>query len=306
MPDKDTVRPLGLGNVIKLLTGGAQPAPTPRLTAPVMVRDGFTRSSGSLGNARFSGNPELENIAAGRGVLNTTTSPQTVATIQQALQDMAFMVDLGNSGIYGPGTIQAIKNFQHMAGLAVDGSLGPQTLAALDKYAPAPGKTAWDKGQNPGPVPSPNVGYGKKARVVVSISQHRAFLFDKAGNLQKIYGVRTGREQVDTEGNIGHATHPCVKVIDSKNGDPTEVSNALWPTAGGKAFGTRLMGLTVYDPATGQKVPDSPWNGQELHGTYQDQSIGRDFSHGCMGMRNQDAEEVYGQVKVGDLVNVIP
>jgi lipoprotein-anchoring transpeptidase ErfK/SrfK len=214
---------------------------------------------------------------------------------------MAFLVPLGVSGIYGGGTINAIKNFQHFAGLKADGSLGPKTLAALDRLAPAAGSRSWDRGQDPGPIPSPDLGNGKKARVVVSTSQHRAFLFDKQGHLTKIYGVRTGREQIDAEGKVGHATHAGVKIINAKNNDPTEVSNMLWPESEGKAFGTRLIDLSDYDPATGE-VSKGEFSGQELHGTYQDNSIGRDFSHGCVGLRNQDIEEIFKQVRVGELV----
>ena len=92
-----------------------------------------------------------------------------------------------------------------------------------------------------------------------------------------------------------------MKVIDGKNDDPRSVSNALWPDAGGRAFGTRLLNLTDYDPATG-RVYKGAHAGQELHGTYQDSSIGRDFSHGCVGLRNADIEEVFDQLGNGELV----
>src|SRR5688572_10341374 len=106
---------------------------------------------------------------------------------------MGFAVPGGASGYYGSQTSQAIRNFQTMAGLQPDGVLGPKTMKALDRFAPPEGKTSWDPGVNPGPIPDPGVGGGKMARVVVSISQHRAFAFDKAGNLTKIYSVRTGK-----------------------------------------------------------------------------------------------------------------
>lgn len=300
MPD-NTIRPLNLQAIMKLL--GDKPlvpaAPVP--TAPAMPVDGYRRTGATLVNDRFAGNAELEAIATNRGVLGPHTSPETVALVQQALQDMAFMVPLGTNGTYGGATTQAIKNFQVMAGLKPDGRLGPLTLAALDRFAPPAGMTAWDPGSNPSLVPDPGVGNGRKARVVVSLDQHRAFFYDKAGSLQKIYGVRTGREQIDAEGKVGHATHPGVKVIDSRNADPTDISNQLWPESDGRAFGTRLLGLTDYDPATGRAFR-SEFGGQELHGTYQDSSIGRDFSHGCVGMRNQDIEEIFSQVRPGELV----
>jgi lipoprotein-anchoring transpeptidase ErfK/SrfK len=303
--DPVTIRPLGLGNILRLLgtTTAAGPAPTAPV-APV-VRDSYRPANGTLQNDRFAGNVELEAIAADRNVLGGTTSPETVTLIQQTLKDMAFAVPFGVNGIYSGGTIQAIRNFQAAVGLPQDGSLGPNTLKALDRYAPPAGLNSWSPGADPGPIPSPEVGNGKKARVVVSVSQHRAFLFDRKGNLQKIYGVRTGREQVDLHGKVGHGTHAGVKIITGKNDDPTDMSNALWPESGGRAFGTRLLGLLDYDPATGN-VTKGAFAGQELHGTYQDYSIGRDFSHGCVGMANQDIEEVFDKVRNGDLVNFAP
>lgn len=298
MPDLTntaTIRPLRLGDVLSILNRLKAEAPAP---APVAApQDSYVRAAGSLQSARFAGNPDLQRIAAG-AVLGPQSSPAAIRAVQQALTDMAFLVPLGVSGIYGGGTVNAIKNFQRFAGLQPDGALGPKTLAALDRLAPAAGATSWDRGQDPGPVPSPEVGNGKKARVVVSVGQHRAFLYDKQGKLTKIYGVRTGREQVDAQGKVGHATHAGVKVVNGKNADPTDVSNALWPESGGRAFGTRLIDLSDYDVATGRSTPA----GQELHGTYQDNSIGRDFSHGCVGLRNQDIEEIFGQVRNGELV----
>ena len=128
-----------------------------------------------------------------------------------------------------------------------------------------------------------------------------ALASDRAGNLTKIYGVRTGREQIDAEGKVGHATQAGVKVINAKNADPTEVSNALWPASNGQAFGTRLIDLSDYDVASGRSYK-GPSSGQELHGTYSDASIGRDYSHGCVGLRNADIEEIFGQVRNGELV----
>ncbi|MDB5100683.1 MAG: ErfK/YbiS/YcfS/YnhG family protein [Cyanobacteria bacterium RYN_339] len=299
--DNTTIRPIGLGNVLKILGQYRPAAPT---TAPVAPpADTYVPVRGTLKNSRFAGNPGLEAIASGRAVMGPYTNAEALKTVQQALTDMAFLVPLGVSGIYGGGTVNAIKNFQHFAGLKADGSLGPKTLAALDRLAPAAGATSWDRGQDPGPVPSPDLGYGKQARVVISTSQHRAFMYDKQGNLTKIYGVRTGREQVDAEGKVGHATQAGVKVVNGKNNDPTEVSTRLWPESEGRAFGTRLIDLSDYDPATGASSKGA-YSGQELHGTYQDNSIGRDFSHGCIGLRNQDIEEIFDKVRRGDLIKI--
>ena len=300
MPDPipGSIRPIGLGEALwKALKAPAAPTPAPAPAAPVIAPDTL-RTSSPFGNRRFAAHADLAAVHGGK-VLRAGASSQGVAAVQKALTDMGFVVPGGTGGYYGAQTTQALKNFQVMAGLTPDGALGPQTMRALDRYAPAPNQTSWAPGADPGPIPSPDLGHGKKARVVVSISQHRAFMFDKAGNLTKIYGVRTGK--ADHADGRGGLTTEGVRVVTGKNNDPAEVSNRLWPESGGMAFGTRLIDLTRVDVATGQRLGGGG-NGQELHGTYQEGSIGRDFSHGCVGLKNADIEEIYNTLRVGEFV----
>lgn len=265
-------------------------APEAKPSAPKAVKapsgDEY-RPQALSAHGRFAGLAEV-----GRPMASGAEGPAVVA-VQEALQAMAFVIPAGATGSYGPQTTQAVKNFQAFAGLPRTGKLDAATWKALERLAPPPGLNAWDPGADPGPIPSPDLGQGKKARVVVGIGQHRAFLFDKAGKLVKIYAVRTGREGMDTK--------PGLRVVDGKNDNPKEISDRFWPDAGGRAFGDRLLGLTQYDLATGKKV-SSPHNGQELHGTDQEASIGRDFSHGCVGLTNADIHEIYNAVSVGSLV----
>jgi len=305
MPEPQTsVRPIGLGSTIWKVLGREPVAPAPVApAAPPAAIPGDTLqvSPSPFANRRFAAHADLAAVFNGQVLRPGGTSAGTAA-VQRALIDQGFAVPGGAGGYYGAQTQQALKNFQAAAGLEPDGILGPKTMKALDRYAPAPGKTAWDKGSDQSLVPSPEVAPGKKARVVVAIGQHRAFAFDKSGNLTKIYGVRTGKSG-HADGR-GGATMPGVRVVDGKNNDPTEVSNRLWPESGGTAFGTRLIGLTPVDPATGKR--GTAYAGQELHGTYQEGSIGRDFSHGCVGLTNADIQEIYDQVKVGEFVRFDP
>lgn len=284
-------RPIGLLNLLKKLPA----APAPVAPAPVAPpSDAYTPAPRS-GHPRFTGDTRLAAIAAGSTVLAKGVSGPTVQKLQQALVDMAFTIPAGPTGFFGPETENALKNFQSAAQLPVTGQLDADTMKALEKHAPAPGKKAWSTGEAHALVPSPKLPNGKVARAVVDISSHRLFLFDKAGQLTKIYGVRTGN------GQNGWGTKPGVKIVDGKNADPRSVSDALWPESGGKAFGTRLINLTDYDPKTGRAYL-GPNKGQELHGTYQDYSIGRDFSHGCVGLKNGDIEEIFDQLKNGELI----
>ncbi len=144
-----------------------------------------------------------------------------------------------------------------------------------------------------GGAPDPRLPGGKIARVVVRIGEHRAYLFDRSGNLSGTYGVRTGRTATPTVAGV--------KIVVGKNGDPRSVARHLWPSSGGKAFGTRLLDLSDYNPLTGETFRGRH-GGQELHGTYNNDSIGKNFSHGCVGLRNADIEAIYDAVGVGSLV----
>jgi peptidoglycan hydrolase-like protein with peptidoglycan-binding domain len=288
-------RPIGFFNSLTKPPAAPAPAPaTPPAPAPVVPGDRLTTSTRGPAHARFRGDTQLAQVLAGQATLAPGARGPAVKKVQQALSDMAFYIPGGVDGAYGSNTAQAVKNFQSLAKLPQTGTLDADTLKALDQYAPPAGQTSWSEGADPGPIPDPAVGR-KKARVVVDISQHRLFLYDKDGKLEKIYGVRTGRTE------SGWDTKPGVKVVDGKNADPRAVSDALWPDSNGQAFGTRLLNLSDYDPKTGKKYLGAH-KGQELHGTYQDYSIGRDFSHGCVGLRNVDVEEIFDKLGNGELV----
>lgn len=266
-----------------------------------MAPDAFARTD-LLKNSRFSSEPALALVAAGQ-ILRPGDEGVHVRALQAALDSMGFTIAGGPNGHYGQQTVAAVRNFQNMAGLVPDGILGPKTLQALDRLAPPPGMQSWDAGVNPGPVPNPEIAPGKIARMVVSISQHRAFLYDAGGKLVKIYGVRTG-----TGGQAngrGSETLPGVRTVTGRNSDPRAISQALWPESKGKAFGTRLIDLTLADPVTG-KTRDGEGNGQELHGVYAENTIGFDASHGCVGFRNRDIEEIYPRLRNGDFVRFDP
>jgi len=59
----------------------------------------------------------------------------------------------------------------------------------------------------------------------------------------------------------------------------------------GNPLGTRWLGLSV--------------KGYGIHGTNNPASIGRHASHGCIRMRNQDVEQLFEMVRVGDAVELV-
>lgn len=265
-----------------------------REPAPQPTRDRLelSRPAGRQ-NARFS-SAQLQAVRQG-APLTMGAKGEGVQALQQALLDLGFAVNGGADGAFGLKTAQALRNFQASQHLSATGVLDAATLRALDEVAPAPGLKAWeDPNLSPKAYEAPQVVRGKTSRVVVGLAQHRLFMFDANGKLEKILPVASGKRGTDTD--------PGIKVVDGKLADPTGLARRLWPESGGRAFGKRLLGLSWLDPETGRTSS----SGEELHGTYDRNSIGTDASHGCMRMYNEDIEEVYQQLRVGDVVVVRP
>jgi lipoprotein-anchoring transpeptidase ErfK/SrfK len=146
-------------------------------------------------------------------------------------------------------------------------------------------------------IPDPSVGQGKKARAVVDISDHKLYLYDVEGRLTDTYNVATGKTATPTL--------PGLRVVDGKlnQQDTARLGVNLWGSA--KTFGTRLLNLTHFDLKKGKRF-DLRGNGHELHGTYANDSIGKNASHGCVRMYNKDIETIYSTLKNGDLVDIRP
>ncbi|HEY9855652.1 MAG TPA: L,D-transpeptidase family protein [Stenomitos sp.] len=278
-------------------TPDADPTPRPardRLDLGTVSSQARAPQSASFRNARFSAHAELVSVLAG-APLTTGAKGEGVKAVQQALLDLGFAVDGGADGAFGGKTAQALKNFQESQHLPASGLLDAKTLRALDEVAPAPGLKAWeDPALSPKAIEQPQVVRGKMSRVVVGIAQHRLFMFDSKGQLQKIFPIASGKRGTDTD--------PGIKVVDGKLADPSGLARQLWPESGGRAFGTRLVGLSWLDANTGRMSN----SGEELHGTFDRSSIGTYASHGCMRLYNENIEEVYQQLKAGDVVVVRP
>jgi predicted chitinase len=69
------------------------------------------------------------------------TSGPAVRKLQQRLKALGF--DVAVDGVFGPGTVAAVKRFQAARGLTADGVVGPTTQAALGtRQAAAPARRA--------------------------------------------------------------------------------------------------------------------------------------------------------------------
>lgn len=277
--------------MVRTLFGAAPrqtPSWSPLLTQRNAGRDQLSLSG--LRSPRFEGHPDLARVLGG-ATLGPGAKSEGIRAAQQALLDLGFALPSGADGAFGQEMSRAITSFQTSQELPRTGSLDAATLRALDAVSPAPGKTAWeDPAVSPKAYqPAPKVE-GKPARVLVDVSEHRLFLYDRDGKLERIYPVATGA--------AGTPTDPMIKKVVGISWDPSDIGRRLWqdPTV----FGTRLLDLSRYDPVTRTLSR----HGEEIHGTNTPSSIGKDVSKGCMRMFNADVEQLVKQVKVGDVVVV--
>ena len=186
-----------------------QPAAQPNATNPAWTpatRPGGATGGPSLINTRFAGDAQLASVLSG-GTLTVGAKGEGVKKLQQAMTDMGFAVPNAADGSFGAQSAKAIKNFQVNASkmfpdVKATGVVDAATLRALDQLAPAAGQQGQSKN-----VPLPFFE-GKPVRVVVLKDEHRTFLFDKQGKLEKILLNAVGAKatQTDVPASVGRIT----------------------------------------------------------------------------------------------------
>lgn len=260
----------------------------PTLAALSRKLDGSgPKPSGALTNGRFVGNAQLQQVMAGKAVLGAHSKGEGLKAVQQSLIDMGFAVYGGADGAFGVQSAKAITNFQKHAqrmfpDVPVTGTLDAATLKALDVLAPKKG----EQGQTLN-VPSPKYD-GKLVRVVVVKSEHRTFLFDKNGKLEKILPNAVGAKMSTTETGLKKVTGKLGEA------DAAALGQRLWGNP--KVYGPRIIDLSWADGSS---------SGEELHGTSAPQDLGADVSHGCMRHENKDILVLFNALTVGDRVAVV-
>jgi lipoprotein-anchoring transpeptidase ErfK/SrfK len=129
---------------------------------------------------------------------------------------------------------------------------------------------------------SPAKAPAKRKRIVVSISERRLAVVQKAG-VVKSYPIAVGAD-----------TSPSptgqFKIV-NKVTDPTYYSPGIIITPGpANPLGTRWLGL------------DKEQYG--IHGTNEPESIGQAASHGCIRMAKTDVKELFSLAGIGDTVEI--
>lgn len=120
-------------------------------------------------------------------------------------------------------------------------------------------------------------------RIVVSIPDRKLALLED-GHVVKIYSVAVGAPESPSPAGHFQIVHRIA--------NPTYYApGVVMPPGAENPLGTRWIGL------------DFPHFG--IHGTNQPRSIGHNSSHGCIRMRNRDAEDLFERVRAGDAVELI-
>lgn len=241
-------------------------------------------------NERFNRPPFVEVVEKGK-VFKKGDEGEAVGRLQEALIDLGFALPAGADKKYGGQTVAAVSAFQQSRSLPVTGKVDRATIEALDQVAPQPGKKIWEDAASASQA-APSVPYlgGKTARILIDLSEHRLFVFEAGGSLERVFPVATGAPETPTD--------PGTKIVYEKLADPSALAAKLWPESKGKAFGKRLIDFSWYNPET----KTSTVSDEELHGTYVLDSLGQNASHGCVRMHNDAIEWMYQNIQVGDLV----
>jgi len=124
--------------------------------------------------------------------------------------------------------------------------------------------------------------YTTTAKIVIDLSERRLRVY-RRGELKGEFPVAVGRRGMET---------------------PTGyffINQKLRPPYSGGAFGVLAIGISAFQP----KLPDWVQGGPvAIHGTNQDELIGKAVSHGCVRMHNQDVLAVSRWVPSGSPVIV--
>ena len=120
-------------------------------------------------------------------------------------------------------------------------------------------------------------------RIVVSFPDHKLALLE-GDRVTKIYDVAVGAEVSPSPSG----DYQIAKRLEN----PTYCKPGVVIGPGANnPLGPRWIGLSV--------------KGFGIHGTNQPDSIGKNASHGCIRLRNQDIKDLFARVQVGDHVSLV-
>jgi lipoprotein-anchoring transpeptidase ErfK/SrfK len=120
-------------------------------------------------------------------------------------------------------------------------------------------------------------------KIVVSLADHKLAVVE-AGRVVKVFSVAVGAPKSPSP----TGTYEIVNRLS----EPTYYGfGKVIPPGKSNPIGPRWIGLSA--------------RGYGIHGTNEPNSIGRNASHGCIRMRNNEVAELFEMVGVGDTVEIL-
>lgn len=104
--------------------------------------------SGAMQSGSTMSNPSTGSGMHGSTMGSQSLMPDQIKAVQEKLQQNGYYKDGMVDGIWGPGTHQAVQNFQQAHNLPGNGELDQQTLAALGMPGGSSGMMGGNSGTN--------------------------------------------------------------------------------------------------------------------------------------------------------------
>ena len=147
-------------------------------------------------------------------------------------------------------------------------------------------------------APDPTIkvaGKNVKAGIVVDLSENKLYRYNSDGVVQDGYHVASG-----ILGKNGKSiTHTGIRKVDHIETYPYSSAKGSKRARSPKAFGPKILYLTIVDPQTGANRGS---NGEFIHGNNDASSIGTYASHGCIRMDNEVIKKLAAETKTGTYV----
>lgn len=147
-------------------------------------------------------------------------------------------------------------------------------------------------------APDPTItikGKKQNATIVVDTKTNKLYRYNEDGQVKDGYKVATG-----VIGRNGRSiTDPGIRRVDHIETYPYSSANGTKRKRNPKAYGPKILYLTIVDPKTGDILGS---NGEFIHGNNNPASIGTHASHGCVRMDNEVIKKFAQEVPVGSYV----
>jgi len=224
--------------------------------------------SGSSSQPQTSTNPEDT-------VLQYGAKGDAVKALQQKLN--VFKYNLTVDGVFGYGTLFAVKDFQSVVGLSADGVVGASTWNALDN-TPAVSPYIYNPAQRyQDRVNSSNCPSSTKYYIYVNRDRHVVCILTGSNHswtIQKIFTCTVGKPSTPTITG---------KYTVKAKGSYFVTENGLICRYYTQIYGDYLFHSILYYP----------------DGSVADSRLGMDLSHGCIRLATENAIYIYNNIPYG-------